>query len=188
MYKKKREHRQRKRKIPTSAPHVNGPRHVPMADTPSSIRVKISSVNVSYQLSNLTSRQRRLWTRRSRKKERKQRDNLIPIYKNVNKAKNANEVMGDKFTYWEASPNCPVTLNEPNLNDAKPGKICYVQDLQIIDTHLRNANKGLIYKHPASSSPDIVLVPHVATRKSKMHMGGMKLLFQPLILLITILR
>ena len=50
MYKKKREHRQRKRKIPTSAPHVNGPRHVPMADTPSSIRVKISSVNVSYQL------------------------------------------------------------------------------------------------------------------------------------------
>ena len=140
---------------PDLTPHVNGPRHLPNATTPSSERVQSGSAAAEFADSNKTQKARKKQRERVNRKRRKQSLVLSTISLKGTTPMSRDETMGTLFTYFSGGVDIPFH-DENETVYAVEEKLVVINNPQSDDHTV-----GLIYQRPTSFSADIILCPRI---------------------------
>ena len=138
---------------PELTSHVNGPRHIPAADTSSSQRVQIGCVAAEYADAKLSTKARKKQRKRVNQKHRKLSLTLSQISLEGTKAMGRDETMNKQFTYFNGGVEIPFN-NETEIVYSVEEKLKVINNPQF-DNH----TLGLTYQRPDSLSADIILCP-----------------------------
>lgn len=138
---------------PELTSHVLGPRNVPAAETPSSLRVQIGVVAAEYADANKSKEARKKQRKRINRKHRKISLTLSPISLEGTTPMGRDETMKKKFSYFNGGVDIP-------FNDETEIVYSVEEKLKVINNpQFDNLTLGLIYQRRDSLSADIILCP-----------------------------